>query len=413
MSANLRKNTWSLNENYAEVQVGKIGYSDDSGANELYAWGRNNYGQLGQNNRINYSSPVQIPGTTWSQNFQVGGKSKPFTLAVKTNGTLWGWGRAEQGALGINATNDRSSPVQIPGTNWSTDKGKLDSCDYNGIAIKTDGSLYVWGKNNYGQMGNNTRNDGYSSPVQIPGTYSWTSISGGGETAAFVKTNGELWMVGHCGRYVSPFTVVGGGYSRSSPVQVPGTTWRSVHPDQDGQSALYTKTDGTMWYMGQYSSGLNGKAIPSSRYGDVYGNNGVSSPIQIGSDSTWTTKLAVFDNAACAIKTDGSLWTWGNNSRGRLGHSDKYAQDIFSPRQVGTDLTWESIGMGHYFTAATKQDGTIWVWGGLIDGLSGDNYEDDWERSRSSPTQIGSTGFGWSVGQQASQADIRAVKSVT
>ena len=67
MSANLRKNTWSLNENYAEVQVGKIGYSDDSGAFELYAWGKNNYGQLGQNNRTDYSSPVQIPGTDWDR----------------------------------------------------------------------------------------------------------------------------------------------------------------------------------------------------------------------------------------------------------------------------------------------------------------------------------------------------------
>jgi hypothetical protein len=96
-----------------------------------------------------------------------------FSLATKTDGTLWSWGSNGGGTLGQNTTTDVSSPVQIPGTTWSS----ISAVSNHSLATKTDGTLWSWGRNNYGQLGQNTTTS-VSSPVQIPGT-TWSSISGG------------------------------------------------------------------------------------------------------------------------------------------------------------------------------------------------------------------------------------------
>ena len=231
MSKNLRKNTWSLNENYAEVEAGEIGYSDTAGGHKLYAWGFNQYaGQLGQNDRVNRSSPTQIgSGTDWSKQCVSAGSpaSRPHCYAVKTNGSLYGWGKNGDGQLAQNNTVAYySSPVQIPGTTWSTDKGKLSPGGYGDIAaIKTNGTLWVWGANTYGKLGQNeSPSSGWrSSPVQIPGTYSWCSMSKS-DVGSFVKTNGELWMTGAVLSYLGEHVaIIGGNANRSSPTQLQGS----------------------------------------------------------------------------------------------------------------------------------------------------------------------------------------------
>ena len=172
--AQLRQNTWTIGEWYDQDYAGNISYSGSGGG---FGWGRNNYGQLGQNNETAYSSPVQIPGD-WS--VIKGGSGNTF--GVKSDGTLWSWGRNDQGQLGHNNKTKYSSPVQIPGTTWSTDRLQLSNRGvFNTFATKTDGTVWAWGKNNdYGQLGQNNRTD-YSSPVQIPGD--WDRIEGGGDHA--------------------------------------------------------------------------------------------------------------------------------------------------------------------------------------------------------------------------------------
>ena len=116
-----------------------------------------------------YSSPVQIPGTTW--NYLGGGNI--HGSAVKTDGTLWMWGNGNHGKLGQNEPTNadkRSSPVQVPGTTWSKVSGGEM---FNTVATKTDGTAWAWGDNSDGQLGQNNLTT-YSSPVQIPGT-NWSS----------------------------------------------------------------------------------------------------------------------------------------------------------------------------------------------------------------------------------------------
>tara|TARA_B100000131_G_scaffold68927_1_gene65276 strand:- start:1285 stop:2532 length:1248 start_codon:yes stop_codon:yes gene_type:complete len=411
MATNLRQNTWGLDENYAEVEAGNIGYYDEGEAFEMWAWGKNEAGSLGQNNLTKYSSPVQIPGS-WSKNYDCAGApaSQPHILAVKTDSTLWTWGMAENGGLGLNQGGQlrRSSPVQIPGT-WSTTRGTLAAGPYsNNFAIKTNGTLWAWGHNSYGTLGLNDRTH-RSSPTQIPGT-SWKQVTSGKvEDVQAIRTDGTMWSWG-MGSYAG--LNIPGNISKSSPTQIPGTDWASVHADNDGNVHLATRTDGTLWYWGEYQSGASGQGVPSNKFTQLFGSN-VSSPIQIpGTDwSTDVNSISCFEHGVAAVKTDGTLWTWGNNSRGRLGHSDKYAQGYDKPTQVGTDNNWATVNMGHYYASATKTDGTIWVWGGLVQGVGGSNYEDDWAYSRSSPTQVAGSGFGWQLMQNGCQSSIRALKS--
>ena len=134
----------------------------------LWVWGTNDWGQLGLNNRdVHYSSPTQIPGTTWSKCSASGS----IHMYLKTDNTLWVCGRNNDGELGINSKDDsRSSPVQIPGTTWSD----IMIGKYHMAATKTDGTLWIWGDaEGKGYLGLNQADVFYSSPVQLPGT-DWT-----------------------------------------------------------------------------------------------------------------------------------------------------------------------------------------------------------------------------------------------
>ncbi len=217
----------------------------------LWVSGLNNYGQLGQNNKTNYSSPVQIPGTTWSSNFTAMTKNK---FAIKTDGTLWAWGMNGAGSLGLNQgsypATSISSPTQIPGTTWA----KIDTGDEGTIAVKTDGTLWVWGSNGDGQM---AQNEGpslkKSSPVQVPGT-TWSMGASRGNYMLAIKTDGTMWGWGnnHRGQLgLNSLT------KYSSPVQVPGTTWSHIDLAQKDESYAL-KTDGTLWSCGYNNKGQLG-----------------------------------------------------------------------------------------------------------------------------------------------------------
>ena len=112
----------------------------------LWAWGSNEYGALGLNNKIEYSSPVQIPGTNWDGIYGNGANDHAAIFATKTDGTGWAWGGNTVGQLGLNgpvgANKLISSQTQIPGTNWRT-----ISAAYGAFATKTDGTLWSWGRN--------------------------------------------------------------------------------------------------------------------------------------------------------------------------------------------------------------------------------------------------------------------------
>lgn len=290
----------------------------------LWAWGGNAYGQLAQLDVIERSSPVQIGDLADWSSIDAGNRQ---SHAIKTDGSLWSWGGNLRGQLGLGDFVYRSSPVQVGSlTNWAS----VGTGQNHSFAIKTDGTLWAWGWNNFGELGDGTKSE-RRSPVQIGALSDWASV-GAGETHTFaIKTDGSLWAWGQ--NQKGKLGLGDYGIKRSSPVQVGGlTNWSSVGSGGgSGTHSLAIKTDGTIWTWGFSAAG---------RLGDNQIIVDRSSPVQIGSLSNWASG----ENAAAhstAIKTDGSLWSWGTGGVGRLGQGDIINRS--SPVQIGSNTTWTSI----------------------------------------------------------------------
>jgi alpha-tubulin suppressor-like RCC1 family protein len=342
----------------------------------LWGWGYNSYGQLGTNElTFAYYSPVQTisAGTNWKEI-----SSGSFhTTAIKTDGTLWMWGRNNNGQLGDNTVTNKSSPIQTVagGTNW-----KQISCSGHNLAIKTDGTLWTWGVNGNGQLGDNTIVS-KSSPVQtVAGGTNWKQVGRLGSSslhAGAIKTDGTLWMWGDNSSYQ-----LGDGtsVSTSSPVQTVagGTNWKQVSCGYVHTAAI--KTDGTLWTWG-------------SRYNGALGDNfsGVSfksSPAQtIAGGINWK-QIHCGQDINSAIKTDGTLWVWGYNPNGALGTNN--ITSYSSPVQtVAGGTNWKQVECGSFAMAAIKSDGTLWLWGSTVTFGAAETP------TKSSPVQTIAGGNNW------------------
>jgi len=376
---------WELDEVYNKINEGGIwSYTDPAG---LYTWGDNGDGRLGQNNPDNShrSSPVQMPGFTKVFNTNPG--NSKYLLFSKNSGDLWGVGESYEGALGLNdgTASHRSSPVQI-GT--STDWSNVVGGDNMTIATKTNGTLWIWGDNNYGSLGNNQSSPGNrrSSPIQIGTDTTWTTNISNGQNAGWaIKTNGTLWAWGNNQQYGAlGLNQNGPGTNISSPAQVgTDTTWSSLGAaaGSGGIMAAF-KTDGTMWVWGRQYGGTLGL-----NQGTADNNNSRSSPTQL--PGTWAS-VSVGANSMMGTKTNGTLWSWGMNQFGQLGQNTVSPGGFSSPVQIGTSTDWSKVSgnqRGGYTAAALKTDGTFWAWGNNHKGeLGQDNIT-----QRSSPTQIPGT----------------------
>jgi len=340
----------------------------------LWNWGHNNRGGLG----TLVSSPIQTVagGTNWKQV----AAGLFYTAAIKTDGTLWLWGWNAYGNLGDNTNVVKSSPVQTvsSGTNW---KQVSANGSYHIAAIKTDGTLWTWGYSYYGQLGNGVAKVDQSSPVQtVSGGTNWKSVSTGSNFTAAIKTDGTLWGWGQGGwgaQGDNTFNV-----HKSSPVQTVsgGTNWKSV--SGGGVHTAAIKTDGTLWTFGHNGYGQLGTNSTAHR----------SSPVQTVSGGTNWKSVAAGSGHTAAIKTDGTLWTWGYNSNGQLGDGSSIVHRSSPIQTVAGGTNWKQLSTGSSnSTTAIKTDGTLWTWGGNPYGGLGDNTI----THRSSPVQTVSGGTNW------------------
>ena len=299
----------------------------------LWSWGAGNSGVLGLGNTTNYSSPKQVGAlTSW---LKVSAGYDKFNLATKTDGTLWAWGKNNNGQLGLSNTTYYSSPKQIgSGTTWSD----IAAAGYCSLAIKTDGTLWSWGYNGAGQLGlGNTTS--YSSPKQVGALTTWSKVNGGIAHSLAIKTDGTLWSWGD-GAYGK--LGLGNTTYYSSPKQVGAlTTWsNSVGATY---RTLAVKTDGTLWSWGFGYEGELGLGNTTD----------YSSPKQIGALTSWAIVPTGCGNTfSMAIKTDKTLWVWGRNAGGYLGLGNTTSYS--SPKQVGSLTTWLNISNGSDSTLAIQ-----------------------------------------------------------
>lgn len=348
----------------------------------LYGWGRSNVGQVGDGTTVNKSSPVNISntGSDWSSI----DANEDHTLALKSDGTIWAWGEGSNGELGQGSpTLDLSTPAQI-GTDNTWSKIAIGQRSTN-TAIKTDGTLWTWGQHSLsGALGQGSPIvDQFNSPDEIfGGGTTWSSVAMGNDFGMATKSDGTIWTWGRNDKgqlgQGSPIDTS----NVPSPVQVlgGGTDWDTdAGKISAGPSTAYAiKTDGTLWVWGSNASEELGYGSPTI--------NRVSSPIQtVAGGNDWSS-INAGDSSVGAIKTDGTLWMWGESTDGELGNNYDGSVEVHSPVQTvagGTD--WSSVDCGDGITVAIKTDGTLWTWGFNNFGNLGDGTTDD----KSSPVQIG------------------------
>lgn len=325
---------WQIGDKLSQpIKIASTGILTSAG--ELWLWGDNTHGQLGQNDTVNRSSPVQIDGT-WID-FQAMVQS---TIAIKSDGTLWSWGRNHDGRLGQGDTVSRSSPAQIGAlTNWTKVSGRGSI----GAAMNSSGQIYCWGENG-GFINNSVVSR--SSPVQLSGASVWTDCVVGGDFTGAVKNDGTLWAWGPASQaWVFPTNA-----NRSSPVQIgTDTDWKYVFQNTENV-AFAMRTNGNLWGWGLNNNGGVGDTTTTSR----------SSPVQVAGMPAMDTSvdfirkenLLYNGRSIKAIANTGALYTWGWNVQQQL-YPYSTSDPTTSPVQVGSDTDWYGVvvyGSGTHFT---------------------------------------------------------------
>ena len=354
----------AFNETWVSID-GRI-YRNDGRVKTAWTWGCNSFGNLGDYSNVSKSSPVSVVGgfTDWCQ--VSAGRATSF--GVRTNGTIWSWGYATTGQLGDGTMVSKSSPVSVVGgfTDWC----QVSAGECHAVAVRSNGTAWAWGYNAFGRLGDGS-SLAKSSPVSVVGGFTdWCQVSAGYAHTSAVRTNGTLWTWGFNGSgRLGDNTVV----DRSSPVSVVGgfTDWCQVSAGNAHTAAV--RTNGTIWAWGCNGTGRLGDNTTTNR----------SSPVSVVGGFTDWCQVSTGGVHTAAVRTNGTIWSWGANNAGQLGDNTIVSRS--SPVSVVggfTDWCQVSAGCGH--STAVRTNGTLWAWGCNNCGQLGDNTI----VSKSSPVSV-------------------------
>jgi alpha-tubulin suppressor-like RCC1 family protein len=290
----------------------------------------------------------------------------------------WAWGDNIYGELGIGTIsgfNDyRPKPQPASGL---TGVAAVAAGQYHSLALKSDGTVWAWGDNFNGQLGNGTftttGTGGIATPAPVTGLTGVVAVAGGWGHSLAVKSDGTVWAWGYngIGQLGDGTFTTGPPYGNSTPVQVVGLNGQGfltgvVAVSAGAEHSLALKSDGTVWAWGDNGSGQLGigamyNVTPAP--GQVLGPNG---------QGVLTGAIAVAAGAehSLALKSDGTVWAWGFNGNGQLGDGGaEYTSS--TPVQVSGLTGMVAVAAGEYHSLALKSDGTVWTWGINGDGELG------------------------------------------
>jgi Secretion system C-terminal sorting domain/Regulator of chromosome condensation (RCC1) repeat len=281
------------------------------------------------------------------------------TLGIGADNSLWSWGRSQAGQLGLGDLSSKNIPTKVGSDlNWS----KISSGNAHSLALKLDGTLWVWGRNTTGQLGNPAIGQNLLVPTQLGTDNDWIFISAGDEYSLAIKNNGTLWAWGENVYGQLGDNTFGTGNYLSTPTQI-GTDTNWSYVSAGTTHTLAIKTDGTLWGFGQNNFGKLGDGSIIDKV----------VPTQIGTASDWQTVEAAIKHSI-ALKTNGSLWTWGDNTDGQLGNGLSGAAAAQSaPINIEAGNTFQKITRGQKHTLVKRSNGTLWSWGGNVTAQLGDN----------------------------------------
>lgn len=309
----------------------------------VMGWGSNTYGELGNgaNGTVEHH-PVAASGLT---GMTVIGGGASFTVALKNDSTVWTWGSNADGELGNGSVAGFSNiPVQVGSLTSvvSIARGIQNAC-----ALRSDGTVWNWGYNGYGELGNGTVNGFNNIPVQVSGLTGITAIAGGAYHSLALKKDGTVWAWGYNGS-----GELGNGNNTNTlvPVQVSGLT--GVTAIACGNSfSIVIRNDSTVWTWGSNLEGELGNGVS---------NNGSYFAVQV-SGLTKVIAIAGGVHHTLALKKNGTVWAWGYNGLGQLGNGTNKDSNI--PVQVNGLSGITAVAAGYAHSLAMKNNGKIWDWG--------------------------------------------------
>jgi alpha-tubulin suppressor-like RCC1 family protein len=362
----------------------------------LYSWGNNNYLQLGTGTNVSRPIPGNVkapPSTSALTNITAIHAGDFYTLAVRTDGTVWTWGHNSSGQLGNNTTTPSQKPVQVMGPNGTgflNNVVNVSASNDHVLAWKSDRTLWAWGWNNLGQIGDNTYTP-RRTPVQVVGPNGTgfltdvISATAGGAHSVAVRGDGTVWCWGDnnngsLGNNTVTYSPV--------PIQTLGPNGVSVLTDVVEVTAgefftLARKSDGTVWSWGLNNFGQLGDGTTTLR----------TTPVQVLGPNgtgflTGVVGIAAGQSHALALRSDGTVWAWGYNGSRQLGDNTATQSltpvQVHGPGNVGFLTGISSVVAGRNYSMARRSDGTAWSWGDNLVGQLGDNTN----TTRGTPVQV-------------------------
>ncbi|MFH1156709.1 MAG: hypothetical protein V1793_23140 [Pseudomonadota bacterium] len=330
------------------IEGGKIHTLGLKSDGTVFAWGQNNFGQLGNNTTTGNRTPISLGSLSDVASIGCGAYA---SFAVRQDGTLYAWGHNTYGELGDGSTTNHLEPTLVPGISACK---AVSPGEAHTMALMADGTIKAWGYNNLGQLGNGTTTQSLS-PVTVPGLTGVEKICAGMNSSFAVKSDGTLWAWG----YNNEMQLGDGtNTNRLSPFQVPGITGVTAI-SHNYRHTLALKSDGTVWGWGDNSDGQlgDGTLVSSGSPKQVPGISGASA-------------IAAGKNCSAAL-VGGRVWTWGDNSNGQLGNNSTIDSPV--PIMV-TAMDHVAILSNEYNSVKVmKDDGSVWGWGYNVGGILGNN----------------------------------------
>jgi alpha-tubulin suppressor-like RCC1 family protein len=348
---------------------------------DVLGWGSGAAGSIGELAPTRSATPVAIGGLGTPAAVSAG---TSHSVALGAGGNGWGWGSNEHGQLGLpTASTGQHTPIHL-----ATVSGRLvalEAGERHGLALDADGDVRAWGNNVYGQLGDGVVGDytwrmqpqrvglpGPAAAIAAGGTHSLAALRDGTVRAWGENARGQIGD--GTGGTTPPVGVFNPPFYRPRPVTVRDLT--GVRRVAAGfQHSLALGVDGRVWSWGDNVAGQLGRAIPGGVVATVPG--AVAGLADV-------TAIAAGHHHSLALRSDGTVWSWGSNSRGQLGTGGGSASSP-SPAQVPGLSNVIAIAAGQAHSMALRSDGTVWTWGANDNGQLGSG---GFDAGRATPAQV-------------------------
>jgi len=333
-------------------------------------------------NNITRSNEDVRPSFVYNKSSYYSPENNIYDNEFKTNNKHYNETYENKGETNDNYLNEYQNETCIDYKNitihFTPPDNRMVTSGINSLIIMPNGSLWGWGLNLFGGLGDGTHMP-TNIPIQVGTDVDWTQLATGLHHTLTIKDNGSLWSWGFCLVFwLDPANANAyptNEFIRTSPIRFGyDYDWKSIFTGTD--HAFGIKTDGSLWAWGRNRTGMLGDGTTISRY----------KPVQIGDNLNWVLISPGRDNTF-GLKRDGTLWAWGSNTLGRLGVLEHTLSSRYQayPIQIGTNSHWIHVSTGGGHTIALQENGSLWAWGDNRFGQLGDGTT----TNRIEPVQVG------------------------